>query len=110
MTYDEFVNIALERPDTKESVERDNLSVNRAGKSMFWLKKGELLCIKLNWSIHDLMLAKYPKVLYKTPHFDGYPALHANLELLTTELAKELVSHSWEDAPNKVKFRRQPKS
>jgi hypothetical protein len=109
VTYDEFVEIALKLPDTAETVNRDNLGVDRNGKGMFWLKKGVLLCIKLNWDIHDQMLTNHHDVLYKTPHFEGYPALHANLDLLTQELAKELVTLSYEDAPNKVKFRRQPK-
>jgi hypothetical protein len=110
MTYDDFVQIALELPEVKEAVERDNLSVNRDGKGMFWLKKGVLLCIKMAWEDHDRMLETYPDILYKTPHFETYPALHANLDLLSPSLAKELVQRSWNDAPNKVKFRRQPKT
>ncbi len=110
MTYDEFVKIALEMPDTKESISRDNLGVNREGKGMFWLKKGELLCVKVDWENHDRLLEEYPGVIYKTPHFDSYPAVHANLDLLSTELARELIRICWDDAHYKVKFRRQPKA
>ena len=77
---------------------------------MFWLKKWELLCIKMSWDEIDEKLERYPEVLYTTPHFNGYPALHANLDILTPELATELIQFSWADAPNKVQFRRQPKS
>ena len=83
--------------------------LNRDGKSMFWLKKGVLLCVKVDWESHDRLLEKYPTILYKTPHFDSYPALHADLDLLNHELAKELIQLSWDDAPNKVKFRKLPK-
>ena len=75
---------------------------------MFWLKKWELLALKLDWDNLDRLLGEYPAVLYKTQHFDSYRALHAHLGLLPTELAKELVQLSWADAPNKVKFRRGP--
>ena len=109
MTYDEFVNIALELPETTESVSKQGPSVNRDGKSMFWLKKWELLCVKVDWENHDRLLEEYPGVIYKTPHFGSYPAVHANLELLNKVLAKELVRICWQDASNKVKFRRKPK-
>ncbi|MEI8282111.1 MAG: hypothetical protein WCG75_06890 [Armatimonadota bacterium] len=110
MTYDDFVNIALELPSTEEAMGTSGPSLNREGQSMFWLKKGVLLCIKMSWDDIDDKLDRHPEVLYTTPHFNGYPALHAHLDLLSPELAGELIHASWNDAPNKVKFRRQPKS
>jgi len=110
MTYDEFMEIALRLPDTSEAVGHGNLGVNREDKCMFWLKKGVLLCIKIDWENHDRLLEKYPGVLYKTPHFDGYPAFHANLDLLTEAVAEEVLKVAWDDGPNKVHFRRKPKS
>lgn len=110
MTYEEFVKIALELPETVEAVEKNGPSVSRAGQSMFWLKKWELLCVKVNWVEHERLLDAHPTVIYKTPHFDSYPAVHAHLDLLGEELARELIGLCWEDAPNKVKYRRQPKS
>jgi hypothetical protein len=107
MTYDEFVAIARELPGVTEESRKDGSCVSRDGQSMFWLKKWTLLCIKLNWDVHDEMLEHYPSVLFKTPHFESYPALHANLERLNPELAKELVQFSWDNAPRKVKFRKQ---
>ena len=109
MTYDEFVALAVELPEVEEASDKNGSGVTRDGRSMFWLKKWELLCIKMAWDVHDEMLEQYPEVLYKTPHFDGYPALHANLNLLSKELAMELIQLSWDDAPNKVKFRKLPK-
>ena len=110
VTYDEFVEIALDLPGSTEEVGKSGPSVNRDGRSMFWLKKWELLCVKVDWVSHDRLLDEHPEVIYKTPHFDSYPAVHAHLDLLSEALAKELVSLSWNDAPNKVKFRRQPKA
>ncbi len=110
MTYDDFVNIALTLPGTAEAMGTSGPSFSRDGQSMFWLKKGVLLCIKMSWDEIDDKLDRYPDVLYTTPHFNDYPALHANLELLSPELARELIQASWDDAPAKVKFRRGPKS
>ena len=110
MTYEEFVAIAGELPGVTEEPRKDGSSVNRDGQSMFWLKKWELLCIKLSWDEIHAKLENYPDVLYTTPHFNGYPAIHANLDLLSPELALEIIKLSWDDAPNKVKFRRGPKS
>ena len=109
MTYEDFVAIAIELSGVEETPRKDGSSVTRDERSMFWLKKWELLCIKMNWDVLDEMLEKYPTILYKTPHFDSYPALHAHLDLLSPELANELIRFSWEDAPNKVKFRKLPK-
>ena len=106
MTYEDFVAIGIELPGVEETPRKDGSSVTRDERSMFWLKKWELLCIKMDWDKHDELLEQYPAILYKTPHFDSYPALHAHLDLLSQELAKELIRFSWEDAPNKVKFRK----
>ena len=110
MTYDEFVKIALALPETREAGGESGHAVSREGRSMFWLKKWRLLCVKVDWENHDALLARHPGALYKTPHFDSYPAVHANLDLLTDALAEELIRLSWLDAPSKVKFRRRPAS
>lgn len=109
MTYDEFVAIALTLPGTTEVVGKGGPSVNRDGRGMFWLKKWELLCIHTDWENHDRLLDSYPDVIYKTPHFEGYPAVHAHLENLTLELAEELVRIAWDFAPGKITYRRKPK-
>lgn len=109
MTYDDFVQIALELPGTEEVAGKGGPGVNREGRGMFWLKKWELLCIHVDWDSHDRLLEEHPTVIYKTPHFDSYPAVHAHLDLLSPELAKELVDLSWQVAPNKIKYRKQPK-
>ncbi len=110
MTYEDFVKIALEHPGTEEVVGKSGPAVNRDGRGMFWLKKWELLCIHTDWENHDRLLDEHPEVIYKTPHFEGYPAVHAHLEDLTPDLARELIQIAWTVAPEKIKYRRQPKS
>lgn len=106
MTYDDFVRFALELPDTSETVGKGGPGVNRADRAMFWLKKWELLCIRVSWDVHDRLLDEHPTVIYKTPHFDTYPAVHADLDLLDEPLARELVRIAWEAAPEKIKYRK----
>lgn len=48
----------------------------------------------------------HPTVISKTPHFDTYPAVHADLDLLDEPLACELVRIAWEAAPEKIKYRK----
>lgn len=110
MTYDDFVKLALELPDTTEVVGKGGPGVNRGERGMFWLKKWELLCIHVDWDSYDRLMATHPDVVYTTPHFNGYPAVHAHLEILSPDLARELIQISWNVAPNKIKYRRQPKS
>ncbi len=109
MTYEEFAKFGLQLPGTEEVTGKGGPCVNRDGRGMFWLKKWELLCIHTDWENHDRLLDEHPDVIYKTPHFDEYPAVHAHLDRLSPELARELVQIAWDFAPNKIHYRRRPK-
>ena len=110
MTYDDLVKLALELPNAKVVVGKGGPGVNHRDRCMFWLKKWELLCIHVDWENHDRLLADHPGVVYKTPHFEEYPAVHAHLEKLSPDLARVLIKEAWTVAPNKIHFRRKPKS
>jgi hypothetical protein len=79
-------------------------SLKRRGKFMLRLKEdGECIAVKLDWETHDHLLAERPDVYYKTPHYEGYPALLARLDALEETEASELIRASWENAPETVK-------
>ena len=104
MTYDELVDMAKAMPDVCEGTSYGDLSVKRGARWMFSLKKnGETIALKLNWKSHDILLPANPDVIFKTPHYEGYPAFLVRLEQLTPTLAESLVKASWEDAPNPAK-------
>lgn len=110
MTYDEFVALALSLPETVEESDRRGTSVVRESRWMFSLKslkkEGETVVLKLGWDDHDRLIEAHPDVLFKTPHYEGYPAFLVRLEALSPELARELVGVSWNDAPLPAKKRR----
>ncbi len=104
MTYDVLVELALALPDVVEEPYYGGPSVKRGKRWMFSLKdEGASVAIKLDWEDHDRLLKAHPSVIYKTPHYEGYPAFLVRLDTLTLELARELVELSWEDAPKKAR-------
>jgi hypothetical protein len=46
----------------------------------------------------DELLASLPAVFFTTPHFDGYPAVLARLELLPVDVLEALVAQAWRRA------------
>ena len=63
----------------------------------------------MNWLEYRLSLEKKPSppmkpaVFFTTPHFDGYPAVLARLELLPVDVLDDLVQRVWrEKAPKRV--------
>ncbi len=107
MSYEEFVELALALPDVEEVVGGRELSVQRENRWMFTLKKdGETIALKLDWPTHDRLLESRSDALFKTPHYEGYPAFLVRLPVLDPPLARELLRASWDDAPLKATKRR----
>ena len=100
MTYEEVVAIGMTKPDVIDTMTWGTPGLKRKKRFMLRLKEdGESIAVRLDWETHDRLLAAYSVALYKTPHYDGYPAVLARLELLTPTLATELIDASWEFAP-----------
>lgn len=92
--------VALKLPETEEGISYGTSGVKRQKKLMFRLKEdGRSVAVKLDWLSHDRLLAAHPAVLFKTPQYEGSPAFLVRLELLSLELATELIDLSWKDAP-----------
>lgn len=102
MTYDAFVSLALELPDTSEGPSWGTTGVKRKKRFMFRIKEdGETVAVRLDWDTRDRLLKERPDVCFLTPHYENYPALLARLEPLDEALAREIVQASWEFAPSK---------
>lgn len=99
MTYDQFVSLAKCLPDVVE----EGFNVSRGKGWMFSLKPDGSLVIKLDWEAHNALLAGDPETFYRTPHYEGYPALLVRLENLNKTLAAEILKSSWTFAPVKPK-------
>ena len=99
----------MKHPDVVESTSWGTPSLKRKGKFMLRLKEGgDALAVKLDWDEHDRLLAAYPKQIYKTAHYDGYPAFLLRLENLDDVLAEEVVRLSWENALHPAKTFKKP--
>ncbi len=100
MTFDDLVRLGCELPDVSEAMAWGTPGLKRKGKFMLRLKEdGESVAVKLDWEMHDRLLAESPEIYFKTPHYEGYPALLARFELLDEEAARTLLKASWKDAP-----------
>lgn len=100
MTFDELVSLGLGLPDVVESTSWGTPSLKRKKKFMLRLKEeGDAVAVKLDWPNHDRLLSEHPSIIYKTAHYEGYPAFLVRLEPLDESLAQEILHLSWSDAP-----------
>jgi hypothetical protein len=100
MTYDDIIKIGTAKPDVIDTMTWGTPGLKRKKRFMLRLKEdGESIAVRLDWETHDRLLVSHPVVLFKTPHYDGYPAVLARLDMLTPALAQELIDASWEFAP-----------
>ena len=102
MTYEALVAQARELPGVEEWASKRDIGLSRDGGWMLTLKKGEIVAAKVGWDAHDRLLAEFPEIFFKTPHYEGYPAVLARVADLTPATAGELLTAAWEDAPNKA--------
>lgn len=106
MTYDEFAALGLAMPNTEEGLSYGTPAIKRKKRMMFRLNEdGDTVALKLAWDEHDRFLIEHPSVIFKTPHYEGYPVLLVRLSGLDLELARTLIRSSWENAPEKDKRR-----
>lgn len=107
MDYDDIARIALALPEVEEGLSWGVPSLKRNGRFMLRPREdGETIAVKLDWETHDRLLEEFPETYFKTPHYEGYPALLARLERLTEAEAKSLVETSWQNAPKPAKKRK----
>lgn len=100
MTYDDFVSLALELPETEEATSYGSPAVKRAGRQMFAMgKEGDVVSIKTDWPTRERVLEEHPDLCYLTPHHEPWPWFLVRLPKLSEELAREILQASWEDAP-----------
>lgn len=110
-SWDDVRRIALELPDTSEGTSYGNRSWQVRGKGFVWerpLSKkdradlgaaapdGPLLGIRVaDLGVKDALLAEDGDVFLTTPHFDGYPAVLARLDVIDTGMLREVIVDAW---------------
>ena len=102
LTYEDVVKLAVELPDVAEKPMYRRPAVKRGDRYMFGPgREPNTISVKIDWDTHNRWLSERPDVFFKTPHYEGWPALLARLDVLDEPLARELVGAAWEDAPKK---------
>jgi hypothetical protein len=118
-TWDDVRRIALALPETHEGLSHGNLSWGVKDKSFIWerpLRRGDLealgpaapsgpiLGVRVeNLVAKEALLAAEPDVAFTTPHFNGYPAVLVQLDLVDLPRLEELIEEAWlARAPNKL--------
>jgi hypothetical protein len=110
-TWDDVRAIALELPETTESVSYDHPSWRVKDKSFAWerpLRKadyralgdaaptGPILGARVEHLVaKEALLADESGVFFTTPHFDGYPAVLVRLDEIAVEDLEEVIVEAW---------------
>lgn len=123
-TWEDVRRLALALPATSEQPESSRLGEGRnqwrVGDKMFaWERplrrsdlealgeaapRGPILGVRVpDLGAKEAVLAEEPDCCFTTPHFNGYPAVLVQLDLVPAELLEELVTEAWlSRAPKRV--------
>jgi hypothetical protein len=110
-SWDDVRRIALSLPETSERTSRGNCQWRVKDKLFVWERPlrrsdlealgdaapdGPILGARVEHLIaKEAIIADDPRVFFTTPHFDGYPAVLAQLERIGVDELNELVIEAW---------------
>jgi hypothetical protein len=110
-SWSDVARVALSLPETSERVSRGLRQWRVKDKLFVWERPlrrkeldslgeqapgGEILAARVEHLLaKDALLADEPRVFFTTPHFEGYPAILARLERLSSDDLTELVTEAW---------------
>lgn len=110
-TWDDVRRLALSLPETGERESRGNAQWRVRDKLFVWERPlrasdqralgaaapdGPILGARVEHEIAKrALIADNPDVYFTTPHFDGYPAILAQLDAISGEELEELVTEAW---------------
>jgi hypothetical protein len=118
-TWDDVRRIALALPETSEQTSFGNAAWKVKDKSFIWerpLRRGDLealgpaaptgpiLGVRVeNLVAKEALLSAEPDVTFTTPHFNGYPAVLVQLDLIDVPRLEAFIEEAWlARAPNKL--------
>jgi hypothetical protein len=110
-TWDDVARIALALPQTTEAISREQRHWRVKDKSFVWERplrrsdlealgdaapEGPILGARVEHEIAKRALIESdPDIYFTTPHFDGYPAILARLDVLDVSELAELITEAW---------------
>ncbi len=109
-TWQDVRDAALALPGATERVSNDGLTQWRVNDKSDLAAlgaeapDGPILAVRVpDVGVKEALLAEQPDIFFTTPHFDGYPAILARLERLTSQDLTELLVEAWLDrAPKRL--------
>jgi len=110
-TWDDVARIALALPETTEVISRGQRHWRVKDKSFVWERplrrsdlealgdaapEGPIIGARVEHEIAKRALIESdPDIYFTTPHFDGYPAILARLDVLDVSELAELITEAW---------------
>jgi hypothetical protein len=110
-TFEDVARIALALPETSEGTSHGNRSWRVKDKGFVWQRplrrgdyealgdaapEGPVLGVRVeHLGAKEAILASDPEVFFTTPHFDGYPAVLAQLDRISLEELNEVIVEAW---------------
>ncbi|HEX3607185.1 MAG TPA: MmcQ/YjbR family DNA-binding protein [Candidatus Dormibacteraeota bacterium] len=109
--WDDVRRIALGLPGTSERLSRGNPHWRVADRLFVWdrpLHRPDLAALGpsaptgpiigariAHIELRPALIAANPDVFFTIPHFDGYPAILARLDVITLPLLEDLITDAW---------------
>jgi hypothetical protein len=110
-TWDDVQRIALRLPEAEEVPLRERRSWRVRGKLFVWerpLRQSDLRALGddaptgpilgarvVHLGAKEALIADDPEVYFTIPHFDGYSAVLARLEMIPLDELEELIVEAW---------------
>ena len=110
-TWDDVRQIALGLPEAEERLSRDTRQWRVKDKLFVWERPlrrsdrealgdaaptGPILGVRTEHLVaKEAILQSDPAVFFTTPHFDGYPAVLVQLDLIGVQELREVIVEAW---------------
>jgi hypothetical protein len=112
VTLDDVVAIATQLPEVTEGTRHGNRMWFVGGKGFVWerpfskadIKRfgtvtappGPIVAVRVDDLVEkEAVLASHPGSIFTIPHFDGYPAVLIQLEVVTDNVLREVIIDGW---------------
>ena len=106
MTRDEMYAYALSLPEVEESTVHGVRCVRLRGKLLINdVRLPEAVSLSLDHGDIDLLMETEPQTYFKTPHFDGWPAVLVRYEVADDDRLREQIDKAWARRATKAQLR-----
>ncbi|HWQ87707.1 MmcQ/YjbR family DNA-binding protein [Brevundimonas sp.] len=106
MTRDEMYAYALSLPEVEESTVHGARCVRLRGKLLINdTRLPDAVSLSLDHGDIDLLMETEPQTWFKTPHFDGWPAVLVRYEAADDDRLREQIDKAWARRATKAQLK-----